>query len=304
MQEETLNTVESLRQALADLGLFTGGKKSKLKKRLEKAKKKREQLSEEQESEVIAESPNESLSDLSNEEQSKSKKQPFDYYLFFDVEATCEENGGFDYPNEIIEFPVVLVDGLTFKKVDEFQSYVKPSKHPELTDFCKKLTGITQETVDESPSFVDVLDEFQAFMTKYALFQDCSAVFVTAPFSYVRTCGWALFSQKDGPFDIRDFVTKQCTHSKIKLPLYFQQPWINIRKLYKDFYKSERSKNISQMLEALGMSFEGHQHSGLDDARNLWRIGQRMYDDGCVFKTNMYWGHRMRTFQRKSRKGK
>lgn len=43
--------------------------------------------------------------------------QPFDYYLFFDVEATCEEGGGFTFPNEIIEFPVVLVDGKTFEIV-------------------------------------------------------------------------------------------------------------------------------------------------------------------------------------------
>lgn len=30
------------------------------------------------------------------------------------MEATCEEGGGFAFPNEIIEFPVVLVDGKTF----------------------------------------------------------------------------------------------------------------------------------------------------------------------------------------------
>jgi 3'-5' exoribonuclease 1 len=37
--------------------------------------------------------------------------------LFFDVEATCEEGGGFAFPNEIIEFPVILVDGETFEIV-------------------------------------------------------------------------------------------------------------------------------------------------------------------------------------------
>lgn len=39
--------------------------------------------------------------------------------MFFDVEATCIEGGGFDYPNEIIEFPVVLVDGRTFAIVSQ-----------------------------------------------------------------------------------------------------------------------------------------------------------------------------------------
>lgn len=49
--------------------------------------------------------------------------QPFDYYLFFDVEATCIEGGGFTYANEIIEFPVVLVDGKTFDIASFFFSY-------------------------------------------------------------------------------------------------------------------------------------------------------------------------------------
>jgi 3'-5' exoribonuclease 1 len=50
-------------------------------------------------------------------DRSDIKIQPFDYYLFFDVEATCVVDGGFEYPNEIIEFPVVLVDGQTFEIV-------------------------------------------------------------------------------------------------------------------------------------------------------------------------------------------
>lgn len=49
-----------------------------------------------------------------------TKKQPFDYYLFFDVEATCEADGGFEYPNEIIEFPIVLVEGESFNIVSYF----------------------------------------------------------------------------------------------------------------------------------------------------------------------------------------
>lgn len=34
------------------------------------------------------------------------------------------------------------------------------------------------------------------------------------------------------------------------------------------------------------MEFQGREHSGLDDARNLAAIGKRMYKDGCIFKTN------------------
>lgn len=120
-------------------------------------------------------------------------------------------------------------------------------------------------------------------------------------------CTWNITTKKhvnvtDGPFDIRDFVTKQCKHSDIKLPAYFEKPWVNIRKLFKDFYKQKEAKNIARMLETLDMTFDGREHSGLDDARNLHRIAQHMVADGCIFKTNMFWGPKMKAQQRRSRK--
>ncbi|KAG0174971.1 3'-5' exoribonuclease 1 [Apophysomyces sp. BC1034] len=126
-------TVEEVRQALADLSCDTRGCKRVLKKRLRDAKKKQiaqndegtqvEQESAEQKSvEQTADEQPMDKQTLIAQEPSKdvhfnTKTQPFDYYLFFDVEATCEENGGFDFPNEIIEFPVVLVSGETFEIV-------------------------------------------------------------------------------------------------------------------------------------------------------------------------------------------
>lgn len=34
--------------------------------------------------------------------------------------------------------------GLSRSQVDTFQEYVKPELNPQLSDFCVKLTGITQ----------------------------------------------------------------------------------------------------------------------------------------------------------------
>ncbi|KAH8555877.1 exonuclease family protein, partial [Umbelopsis sp. PMI_123] len=190
--------------------------------------------------------------------------QPFDYYMFFDVEATCEENNK-NYPHEIIEFPVVLVDGKTFDIVDQYRSYVKPYINPTLTEFCTRLTGISQETVDSSPEFIEVLNSFQVWMAKYSLFQEKSAIFVT-----------------DGPFDISNFVTKQCNHDGIAIPSYFLQ-WVDIRIIFARFYKCKR-ENIAGMLAALHMEFDGRAHSGLDDAKNVFRIARHMRDEGCRFK--------------------
>ena len=40
------------------------------------------------------------------------------------------------------------------------------------------------------------------------------------------------------------------------------------------------------MLSYLKMEFQGREHSGLDDARNLAAIGKRMHQEGCVLETN------------------
>ena len=63
--------------------------------------------------------------------------------------------------------------------MDEFRSYVRPETNPILSDYCIKLTGIDQETVDKSPTFIEVLNLFQEFLAKHSLFRKKSAVFVT-----------------------------------------------------------------------------------------------------------------------------
>lgn len=62
-------------------------------------------------------------------------------YLF------TNQNILFYYRFEIIEFPAVLVDAKNRKIIDNFQAFVKPTINPKLSDFCIKLTGITQVNI-------------------------------------------------------------------------------------------------------------------------------------------------------------
>jgi 3'-5' exoribonuclease 1 len=111
--------------------------------------------------------------------------------------------------------------------VAEFRSFVKPTWRPTLSEFCTNLTGITQvcppllslsETlvpkytyrstqnqVDSAPLFPEVLEMFQAFMVKHSLLDTETGE------RLVRFC-WC----SDGPFDVRDFVVKQCFISKVR----------------------------------------------------------------------------------------
>jgi len=65
------------------------------------------------------------------------------YLLILDFEATCGgtiQNG----EREIIEFPTLLYNLHSNEVQAQFHEYVKPVRHPGLTDFCTDLTGIQQ----------------------------------------------------------------------------------------------------------------------------------------------------------------
>ena len=70
---------------------------------------------------------------------------PFDYICVFDFECTCNKDKSTMKSQEIIEFPIVIVDVKNKCVKGIFQTYVKPVIDPKLTEFCTELTGITQD---------------------------------------------------------------------------------------------------------------------------------------------------------------
>ncbi|TFK42902.1 ribonuclease H-like domain-containing protein [Crucibulum laeve] len=229
-------------------------------------------------------------------------RQPYDMFLVLDVEATCHLGTDFNYANEIIEFPVCLMqwmdkaeDGTaaTLKVIDEFRTFVRPTWRPTLSSFCTELTGITQEQVDEAPPFADVLDDMRNFMVKHGLIDPITGQRVK------RFC-WC----SDGPFDIRDFVVKQCFISRVPMPDWIQGDVLDVRMSVMHWLSLQttqftipanrtmngamrRSLNIPAQLKALGLpSFEGRQHSGIDDTRNIAKIITELARRGLCLQPN------------------
>lgn len=226
--------------------------------------------------------------------------QPYQMFLVLDVEATCDAGSSFDFPNEIIEFPVSLLrwrdrneqgHGSQLEVVEEFRSFVKPTWRSTLTPFCTSLTGITQRQVDRAPTFPEVLVQFQRFLVKHGLID---------PTTGQRLVRYSWCS--DGPFDVRDFVVKQCFISNITMPHWLQGDVLDVRlavnywlgmqasqtpdSLPRDFLR-RRSLNIPAQLEVLGLPvFEGRQHSGIDDTRNLARIVTELARRGVCLLPN------------------
>ncbi|CAI5636372.1 3'-5' exoribonuclease 1 isoform X2 [Oreochromis niloticus] len=242
-------TKDELRIKLAELKLDTRGVKDVMKKRLKSHYKKQKLM------------------------QTAAEGGPtdtyYDYICVVDFEATCEEDNPSDFLHEIIEFPMVLINTHTLEIVDTFQEYVKPELNPQLSDFCVKLTGITQKMVDEADPFPVVLQRVVSWLQERELGTKYKYAILT-----------------DGSWDMSKFLNIQCRVSRIKYPP-FAKKWINIRKSYGNFYKVPRTQTkLSTMLEKLGLTYEGRPHSGLDDSRNIARIAVRMLQDGCQLRVN------------------
>lgn len=72
-------------------------------------------------------------------------QQPLDFICVYDFECNCSKDLSEIKFNEIIEFPVVIVDVKQMKVAHVFHTYVRPTAEEQITPFCTELTGITNE---------------------------------------------------------------------------------------------------------------------------------------------------------------
>lgn len=182
----------------------------------------------------------------------------YKYMCVLDFEATCNENS--TQMKEIIEFPSVLLEldetlG-EYKKISEFQIFVKPMYAPKLTEFCKKLTSITQEQIDNGVTLKD------------AIYKHHTWILENVP----DTNNCILITH--GDWDLAKMLVKDCKRHNIKSPKFYKR-YINMKNIAKITLNEKHS--LVQMLDIAKLKFEGHQHSGLDDSRNIARIVQHMY---------------------------
>ena len=184
---------------------------------------------------------------------STSASKPVNYFLVLDFEATCDRDTKMK-PQEIIEFPVLKVNAATMKTESTFHTYVQPTAHPVLTEFCTELTGITQDMVIGQPTLPDVLQQFHKWMFKNGLLDPTvNSCFVTC-----------------GDWDLKTMLPGQCKYFKIPIHNYFRR-WVNIKRLFQRV-TGQRAAGMPGMLKALGLELEGRHHSGIDDSKNIARI--------------------------------
>ncbi|KAJ1496420.1 ribonuclease H-like domain-containing protein, partial [Baffinella frigidus] len=178
------------------------------------------------------------------------------------LQATCDERKGFA-PMEIIELPVVLIELCGAQVVDEFRTFVRPTVHPVLTDFCRELTGISQEQVDVAPDFPEALMNLNAWLASHGFGPEGTAHNSSGARSVMFVC--------DGDWDLRSMMPKQCILSEVEMPQVLHR-WIDVRKVFQESMRTGQDAGLLKMCQALGIRFVGQAHSGIADARNIARV--------------------------------
>eukprot|EP01125_Pyxidicula_operculata_P006965 TRINITY_DN2380_c0_g1_i3.p1 TRINITY_DN2380_c0_g1~~TRINITY_DN2380_c0_g1_i3.p1 ORF type:complete len:334 (+),score=47.86 TRINITY_DN2380_c0_g1_i3:862-1863(+) len=187
----------------------------------------------------------------------EKSKEDLDFYVVLDFEATCEKEKHKQEPQEIIEFPSVLIDAKKQIVVSKFQEYIRPVHKPKLSAFCTELTGITQDKVDNAEEFTVVFQNYQNWIKKEI--GDKNFTFITC-----------------GDWDLKTMLPKQLKLSKISSPKYFSK-WINIKEVFAK-NTNTRAKGMVGMLEHFSIKLQGRHHSGIDDCKNISSVVLKMME--------------------------
>ncbi|KAK6144788.1 hypothetical protein DH2020_021608 [Rehmannia glutinosa] len=132
------------------------------------------------------------------------QSQDFEYFVVMDFEATCDKDRP-PFPQEIIEFPSVIVSSATGQLEACFQTYVRPTCNRILTDFCKDLTGIQQVQVDRGVTLNEALLSHDQWLEK----------------SGIKNTNFAVVTWSD--WDCGVMLESECHYKNIQKPPYFNR---------------------------------------------------------------------------------
>eukprot|EP00262_Sarcandra_glabra_P008752 TRINITY_DN2245_c0_g1_i1.p1 TRINITY_DN2245_c0_g1~~TRINITY_DN2245_c0_g1_i1.p1 ORF type:complete len:435 (+),score=53.00 TRINITY_DN2245_c0_g1_i1:129-1433(+) len=177
--------------------------------------------------------------------------QEFEYFVVIDFEATCDKEKN-PHPQEIIEFPSVVVNSMSGQLEASFQTYVRPAYHQHLSDFCKDLTGIQQIQVDRGVPLSEALLMHDKWLEEKGIKHK--------KFAVVTWSNW----------DCRVMLESECRFKRIRKPHYFNS-WINLKVPFNEVFGGVRC-NLKEAVQLAGLAWEGRAHCGLDDARNTARL--------------------------------
>ncbi|AFZ35787.1 Exonuclease RNase T and DNA polymerase III [Stanieria cyanosphaera PCC 7437] len=172
----------------------------------------------------------------------------YQYFLIVDLEATCCDRKTIPrHQMEIIEIGAVIIEAKELNIISEFQTFIKPIRHPILTNFCQQLTSITQKQIDSALNYSQAIAVFKEWLYAYSNF-----IFGS----------W-------GDYDRKQFE-QDCQFHQVAYPIASKH--INLKKLFSTNQELKSTYGMKQALQLAKIELEGTHHRGIDDARNIAKL--------------------------------
>lgn len=191
-------------------------------------------------------------------------------YGLLDIEMTCDgkqENGKFiddgrmkHSQREIISVGFIVCDDI-YNIKNRYSSFVKPVHNTTITDYCMKLTGITQRDVDRGKkcnnAFWDIRELCKRYSVDYIFaFGNADKDGIMSSIKWNRKEKEAvgnLFAISTKVIDVRPAILKG----------------INCKNYRK-------SPSLSKIAEQLEIKIKGENHNALNDAMLLYKICRKL----------------------------
>jgi len=167
-------------------------------------------------------------------------------FILIDLEATCWEGAQSVKDMEIIEIGAVVTNA-SGDILSSYNSFIKPVIKPTLSEFCTKLTGISQQDVDSAPAFKDAVTAFDDW------------------FKQANPDFWASW----GKYDFDQF---QQEVSRLEAaPRFIDTPHLNLKRPWRKTTQ-HKSQALRAALDFHNLVFQGQPHRALDDVKNIARL--------------------------------
>lgn len=184
-----------------------------------------------------------------------NRKTKHNKLLVFDLELTCweriREDGSIDksppegMENEIIQFGYVVINLAERRIEDKGEWLIKPKKST-ISPFCKELTGISQEMIDnEAISF----ERFRKELEKKGYLS-------------IPTTSWGYGDY----FQLK----ANCDYLDLKYPL--SSSYFCCKTLFGLWTGRSKGWGLRKAMAKLGLDFEGNQHNAMWDSYNTARV--------------------------------
>jgi len=174
-------------------------------------------------------------------------------HIVVDIEASCWKDWEHAAEMETIEIGAVKLNA-KFEKIDEFTVFIQPVIYPQLSDFCRRFTSITQAEVDAADTFPAAFQQFLNWIGTEAYY-------------------WYSWTNYD-----RKRLLADVNYHQQPVTTFFNNHF-DLKKLFAQKESLTKPVGMRRALKRLEIPYQGRQHRGIDDARNTAAILKYVFEN-------------------------